>query len=172
MSEMVERVARATYEARPYGDEDAGDLIWDRLEDGWKDRHRDMARAAIEAIAAEIQALSEQFLAQGKRSRAYELASTAGWLRQGCWGWTAMGEAGPIPDDLLKAARRLKAELNIPENMHRSIEHIARALLAERNRATEKERERCARVAEQMLVFADTTGESDKEIAAAIRKGD
>lgn len=50
MSEMVERVARATYEARPYGDEHAGDLIWDRLEDGWKDRHRDMARAAIEAM--------------------------------------------------------------------------------------------------------------------------
>lgn len=145
MSEMVERVARAIANATHAGGdfgmtgEDAYDLRAVEF--------TALARAAIEATAAEIQALSEQFLAQGKRSRAYELASTAGWLRQGCWGWTAMGEAGPIPDDLMKAARRLKAELNIPENMHRSIEHIARALLAERNRATE----RCAEIADAAL---------------------
>lgn len=40
---------------------------------------------------------------------------------------------------------------------------ICRAILAER--------ERCVRVAERMLGFADTTSEADKAIAAAIRAG-
>ena len=49
---MIERVARATFECRPYGDEhsERGIPSWETLNEDWREVHRKLARAAIDAM--------------------------------------------------------------------------------------------------------------------------
>lgn len=66
-----------------------------------------------------------------------------------------------IPEDVMKAAWEANEKARVISPRDRQATIIARALLAER--------ERCAKIVETMLVFADTTSRADKAIAAAIR---
>lgn len=52
MSEMLEKVARALWEIRPWGDEDSeqGIPTWDTVPEDWKAAYIDMARAAVRAL--------------------------------------------------------------------------------------------------------------------------
>jgi hypothetical protein len=52
--EVVERVARANYNAHAYMENDDGETVWfDDLSAEWKDVHRKLARAALSAIEVE-----------------------------------------------------------------------------------------------------------------------
>jgi hypothetical protein len=67
-----------------------------------------------------------------------------------------------IPDYIHAKARAIARTADSKSSL---VKYIERALLAERM----AERERCAKIVERMLVFADTTSEADKAISAAIR---
>ena len=47
----LEKAAKASYDAHPWGDEDAGERTWETLAPEWQEVHRMMARAVLEAIA-------------------------------------------------------------------------------------------------------------------------
>jgi hypothetical protein len=73
-------------------------------------------------------------------------------------------EAETIPDDLMRTAHRLFDRWTLDaKDREVAVPQIAEGLM--------EERERCAKVAEYMLRFADTTSEADIAIPAAIRKG-
>jgi hypothetical protein len=66
-----------------------------------------------------------------------------------------------IPEDIETKAGRLVDEWSNGQSGFSDLqEAIARAILAER--------ERCAKIARELLVFADTTSEADRVIPAAI----
>ena len=69
-----------------------------------------------------------------------------------------------IPEDILSIAKRSVIGVEGFLDSTVGVEAVAKALMAER--------ERCAKVVERMLRFADTTSNSDEAIAAAIRRGD
>jgi hypothetical protein len=67
------------------------------------------------------------------------------------------------PEDVMKAANEVVTQWKTGGTSAGLMPLIARAIMAERERA--------AKTAERLLVFADTTSRADVEIPAAIRRG-
>jgi len=66
-----------------------------------------------------------------------------------------------IPEDIVKRAREFQAMADADPHAYNEFDVAVLSMISER--------ERCAKIAERMLKFADTTSSADKEIAAAIR---